>query len=106
MIKSGLRNMYISLDEIICIETSPSEHKLILHTRNRRIEFYGTLKKICEELDDSFYRIHRSCVINTNFIKEIINKKNDLHVAMENNEKYPISKKYLKELKEYVKYNC
>lgn len=101
-IKSGSRNMYVPVDEIICIETSSSNHKLIIYTVNRRIEFYGTLKKFCEELDDNFYQTHRSCVVNTKYIKEISRDRNDMHVMMRNGKKFALSRKYVKELTKYV----
>ncbi|WP_073147372.1 hypothetical protein [Paramaledivibacter caminithermalis] len=44
MIKSGSSIMYLPLNKIICIETAPSDHKLIMQTMNRRIEFYSALK--------------------------------------------------------------
>ncbi|WP_084111680.1 LytTR family DNA-binding domain-containing protein [Paramaledivibacter caminithermalis] len=58
-----------------------------------------------EELDDSFYQIHRSCIINIKYIKRISKKKNDMYVLMKNNGKYPLSKKYAKKLTEYVKFS-
>lgn len=102
IIKVGSNIIYIEFDDIICIETAPAPHKLILYTANTRIEFYGTLKKICKKLDNRFYQIHRSCVINTESIKKISKKENDMHVIMENNNKHPLSKKYVKELTKYI----
>ncbi|WP_432667338.1 LytTR family DNA-binding domain-containing protein [Wukongibacter baidiensis] len=102
VIKSGFSTMYLPLCEIVCIETATIAHKLILYTSNRRVEFYGTLKKVRQELDGDFYQIHRSCVINTKYIKRINRERSDMHVLMKNNVKFPLSKKYAKELIERV----
>ncbi|SHK42557.1 LytR/AlgR family response regulator transcription factor [Paramaledivibacter caminithermalis] len=103
-IKSGSSMFCISLNNIICIETSSSVYKLIVHTDNKRIEFYSTIKKIREKLDNNFYQIHRSCIINMRHIKEINREKYGMYVLMDNGEKYPLSKKYMRELIEHVKY--
>ena len=60
----------VPLANILFFETHHTPHKLVLHTINSRVEFYGTLDKI-EEHSPSFYRAHRANLINIQNIKTI-----------------------------------
>jgi|GEM_PF-830158 Response regulator of the LytR/AlgR family len=52
----------VSLCDIIYIET---QQRLIhLYTAFRTYRFYGKLDELARQLDGSFYRCHKSCVIN------------------------------------------
>lgn len=101
-IKFGSKVLTIPLNQIMYIQTSPVEHKLIMTNVNNKTEFYGTIKKIKEELDERFYQIHRSYIVNVNYIKEIFKERFNTYVIMKNNEKCPVSKKYIKGLVEHV----
>lgn len=61
----------VDYDEILFFETSPNVHKIILHCKNRQMEFLGKIKDIEKELDERFYRCHRSFLVNRDNIKEI-----------------------------------
>lgn len=58
----------ISIAEIYFIESSG--RKLIFHLRDERVEIYGKMADIYEELDDSFCQIHRSFIVNMRFITD------------------------------------
>jgi len=61
----------IPLDEIMFFEAHPSlSKKLILHTDNGRIEFYGSLSEAAE-IGPEFYRSHKSYVVNTKNIRRV-----------------------------------
>ena len=49
-------------------------HKVVLHAKDRQIEFSGTMKDLENTLDDSFVRCHRSFIANRNNIKEVDTK--------------------------------
>lgn len=69
-IETGGRKISIDYDDIFFFETSGNIHKVILHAKDRQIEFSGTIKELEGILDDSFIRCHRSFLVNRNNIKE------------------------------------
>ncbi|WP_100332119.1 LytR/AlgR family response regulator transcription factor [Bacillus xiapuensis] len=85
----------IPYEEIYFFATSSQVHKIELHTKNGRYEFYGKLKAL-ESLDSRFYRCHKSYIINLQHIREI-NKK-DRTLTMTNTETCYISFRALRGL--------
>ncbi|MBS4539122.1 LytTR family transcriptional regulator DNA-binding domain-containing protein [Clostridium sp. D2Q-11] len=66
--KSGLN--FIDFDKIIFIEKF--NRKILIHTKDQKIETNGTLSSIYNKLDsEMFYRSHRSYIINVDYIKKI-----------------------------------
>lgn len=91
----------INFDEILFFETSHNMHKIILHSHNRQIEFYGKLKDIEKDLNDDFYRCHKSFIVNKKKIREIDTKEKLIH--LQNGEVCLVATKVLsKLLKEIV----
>lgn len=70
-IEAGGRKTSIDYNDIFFFETSGNIHKVILHARDRQIEFSGTMKELSDALGDSFVRCHRSFLVNLNNINEI-----------------------------------
>ena len=62
-IETGGRKISIDYNDIFFFETSSNVHKIILHAKDRQIEFNGTMKELAGALDDNFVRCHRSCVV-------------------------------------------
>lgn len=73
-IKIGERIKNIKIQDIYYIETSPNPHKLALHEKNGYYEFYGRLIDF-EGIGESFYRCHKSFLINLQHVKELNNKE-------------------------------
>ena len=69
--KVGDKIMNIEYSKILFFETSPTIHKVILHTVDRQVEFYAKMKEIEDKLDDRFYRCHKSYIVNKDNIREI-----------------------------------
>lgn len=65
----------VDLDEIIFFETSQTIHKVIMHSKNRQVEFYAKMKDVENMLPDKFCRCHNSFIVNKDKINEI-DKKN------------------------------
>lgn len=86
----------VSLDDILFFETSDVIHKIVLHCKNRQIEFYSKMKDIEKQLDSRFYRCHRSYLINKNNIKSI--DKDKRIVYMYNDEQCLVSTRLMKGL--------
>lgn len=86
----------MDLDEIIFFETSSTIHKVILHSKNRQVEFYGKMKEVENMLSNKFCRCHNSFIINKDNIKEI-DRKNRI-AYMTNGEECLISTRGIKNL--------
>ncbi|MTI71631.1 MAG: LytTR family transcriptional regulator [Firmicutes bacterium] len=62
---------FIDFNEIIFIERL--QNKTIIHSLNKKIETNESLTHIFEKLDqNTFFRIHRSYIVNINFIEKIV----------------------------------
>lgn len=90
------RKISVDYDDILFFETSGNIHKLILHGKNRQIEFSGTMKELADTLGSDFVRCHRSFLVNKKNIKEVDAKNRILYFA--NGETCLISTRMMKEL--------
>lgn len=75
--------------EIIAFETSNTTHKIIFHGKNRLLEFPEQLNTLEKELNEHFFRCHRSTIVNLMNIKEIDYK--DSVIIMCDDSRYPLS---------------
>ncbi len=80
-IETGGRKISIDYDDIFFFETSGNIHKVILHAKDRQIEFTGTIKELASTLDGNFVRCHRSFLVNKNNIKEVDAKGRIIHFS-------------------------
>jgi len=94
------RILAIPYDEIMFIESSDVAHKLVLHQKNAQLEYYGSLKKIEEEIPH-FFRCHRSYLINLENIKEL--DQSTKEVEMINGELCLVSTRNMKKLVSLLK---
>ena len=94
----GIQN--ISLNSILFFVSGNVPHKIILHTKNERIEFRGSLKEI-EQMQPFFFRSHKSFVVNSKNIKSI--NRNVGEIIMSNNEIALITSKKLPALLDLLK---
>ncbi|EOT27267.1 hypothetical protein C805_01375 [Eubacterium sp. 14-2] len=78
-LEAGGRKISVDYDDILFFETSSNIHKVILHAKDRQIEFPGTLKELTGALDSNFVRCHRAFIRNKNNIKEVDTKNRIIH---------------------------
>ena len=78
-IHAGGRKISVDYNDIFFFETSGNIHKVILHAKDRQIEFSGTIKELASTLEDNFVRCHRSFLVNKNNIKELDVKNRIIH---------------------------
>ncbi len=97
--KSGDKMISVDYNDILFFETSPQLHKIILHAKNRQVEFYGKLKDILE-MDSRFYRCHNSFVVNKDNIAEVDTKNRE--IRMINGEVCYASSRFLGGLKDII----
>lgn len=79
-VKVGSKTSYIPLQEILFFETSPKKHVIILHTQFQMIEFFDNLQKIEETVGNQFLRVHRSYLVNKEWIEEYSSKSGQLTI--------------------------
>lgn len=97
MIETGGRKISVDYDDIFFFETSNNIHKVILHARNRQIEFSASIKELADSLGGSFVRCHRSFLVNKNNIKETDTKNRVIYFT--NGETCLMSTRMMKEFK-------
>ena len=95
-IKVGGKLINIELDRILFFETLTGKHTVVLHAIGRQLEFIGSLNEIEKELDDTFYRCHKSYIVNKKNIREIDAKDKIVHML--NGEECMVSSRRIKEL--------
>lgn len=92
----GDRKISVDYNDIFFFETSENIHKIILHAKERQIEFSGTMKDLENVLDESFVRCHRSFLVNRKNIQEVDTKNRILY--FKNGETCLISTRMMKRL--------
>ncbi|MEX2783812.1 response regulator transcription factor [Streptococcus sp. H49] len=100
--ETSLAAIQVPFHNILYFETSPTIHKVILHTKDERIEFYARLSQI-ERLDKRLFKCHKSFVVNPENITRI--NKETGEVFFENNDSCYVSKIKQKKLIEKIKQN-
>ena len=97
------RSVNISISDIYYIENV--ERKLFLYTAKEVYRFDGSMSDIEENIDGTgLVRISRTCIMNTDYLREIRQIKNShLEAVMDNDEKLIVSRKYLPEIKKIFK---
>lgn len=84
--------------QIMVIEVSAK--KITLHTAAQRYEFYETLENVMKDMPDCFMRVHRSFVVNKNYISKVNYSEKTL--IMNDGSSVFFSRRCGAEVKEYV----
>lgn len=67
-VKSGTISQKIYCNNIYFLDCY--NKKITIHTASKAIEFYGKMEAMEQQLDDSFYRCHRSIIVHFKYIVE------------------------------------
>lgn len=97
------RNINISLSDIYYIENV--DRKLFIYTEDEVYRLDGSMTDVESRIyDSSMVRISRTCIMNTDYLKEIRQIRNShLEAVMDNGEKLIVSRKYLQDIKRIFK---
>lgn len=95
-LKIDRRIITFKMDEIYCIETTGEAHKIRISRRSSHTELFYSLKSIVNQLDDSFYQCHKSCIVNLAHIR-YIDKKN-CSLTLDNGKTCPVATRLLQSL--------
>ncbi len=68
LVKRGSLSTKVLLADIIYAEVF--NRKIILHTVNGEIEYYGKLTDLCEQTGADFYRTHRAYLVNLQYVEK------------------------------------
>ena len=101
-IKDGAKIFVVPCDDIIFIEAEGSY--TAVHTTNRKYLHNETLNTLETTLDPAlFTRIHRSSIVNTRYIKELISHYNgDYTIVMQNGNELKLSRNYREKLLQLI----
>src|SRR5882762_7281231 len=100
--KNAVDYLLKPLDEIIFLEASGDY--TVITTKNDQFVSSSGIGKLEEILNpDTFIRVHRSTIINLNFLKEIERHFNGgMVVKMQNGKSFPVSRTYAKLIRKKV----
>jgi len=77
-VKAGSQVRNIPFGDILFFESHPTTPgKIILRTKDSRLEHYGTLRD-AENIDPRFYRCHKSFVVNVDNIQSVDKSKHEI----------------------------
>lgn len=93
------RTIRLPFNDIYFFETI-ANHRIKLISKNRILEFYGSLKEI-EKMDERLFRCHNSVLINLNNVIEV--SRQDGCVYFENGISCPVARKNFRSLREKIK---
>lgn len=99
IVRAG-RKFTLEYRDILFFETSINEHKLIIHTYNKTMEFFGKIKEIEEEMGETFIRCHRSYLVNRENIREVRSKERI--IVMKDGSECPVSYRLLGKVRRQV----
>lgn len=68
MITAKGKHITVNLEDIVYAEVF--DRKVIIHTMDSDIEYYGKMKELEKKAGDEFYRPHRAYLVNFNFIRK------------------------------------
>lgn len=68
LVKCGGVSMKVRLDDIIYAEVF--NRKVMLHTTQGDIEYYGKLTELSEQVGADFYRTHRAYLVNLKYVEK------------------------------------
>ncbi|MDO5148450.1 MAG: LytTR family DNA-binding domain-containing protein [Oscillospiraceae bacterium] len=86
-----------AFSDIMMIEVQSK--RVTFHTESQTYEFYDSLDAVMKEAPDCFVRIHRSIVINGNYIKSI--DFNTREIVLNDDSKLFFSRNYIQEVRSW-----
>ena len=99
MIQSAGSHIKVFLKDIVYAEVY--NRKVVIHTRNTDIEYYGKLQDLSDRAGEDFFRTHRAYLVHFKYVE----KYNADCVTMENGTALIAKQNYPGFVKQYLKYN-
>ena len=99
MIIAGGKHITVNQEDIAYAEVF--DRKVILHTMDSDIEYYGKMKELVKKVGDEFYRTHRSFLVNFEYVR----KFTATTVYLEKGQALMAKQNYGEFVKQYLRYN-
>lgn len=79
-VNEGERKILVNQQDVYCIKTCGTSHKIRIYTENSFYEFTNSLKEIKDKLDSNFLQIHKSCIVNWEKVNSFDKKEKALYL--------------------------
>ena len=99
LITAGGKHIVVNPDDIVYAEVF--DRKVMLHTMESDIEYYGKMKELEKKVGDNFFRSHRAYLINFNFVK----KYDGTTIWLEKGQALMAKQNYQEFVKAYLRFN-
>ena len=99
MITARGEHITVNLEDIVYAEVF--DRKVVLHTMDADIEYYGKMRELEEKAGDGFYRTHRSFLVNFGYIR----KYDATTVYLKKGQALMAKQNYQGFVKSYLRYN-
>lgn len=99
MVLSGGEHIMIKPEEIVYAEVF--NRKILLHTIDSDIEYYGKMKELEKQVGEGFYRPHRAYLVNFDFVR----KYDSRTIYLEKGQALMAKKSYHEFVKNYHRYH-
>lgn len=99
MITSRGEHIAVRWEDVVYAEVF--DRKVIIHTMDADIEYYGKMKELEEKAGDEFYRPHRAYLVNFNYIR----KYDATTVYLKRGQALMAKKNYQDFVKSYLRFN-
>lgn len=99
MITAGGKHMIVNFKDIVYAEVF--DRKVMIHTMDSDIEYYGRLKDLEKKAGEGFYRPHRAYLVNFDFIR----KYDATTIYMKKGRALMAKQNYQEFVKSYLRYN-
>lgn len=98
-ITTGGTHIIVNPEEIVYAEVF--DRKVIIHTLDSDIEYYGRMKELEKRVGEDFYRPHRAYLVNFNFIR----KYDAAMIYLEKGQALMAKQNYREFVNRYLRYN-
>lgn len=98
-ITAGGSHIIVNPGDIVYAEVF--DRKVLIHTMDSDIEYYGRMKELEKKVGEEFYRPHRAYLVNFNFIR----KYDAATIYLEKGQALMAKQNYREFVKRYLRYN-
>ncbi|MDE5908442.1 MAG: LytTR family DNA-binding domain-containing protein [Lachnospiraceae bacterium] len=98
VVTTGGRHIVVNLEDIIYAEVF--DRKVVIHTMDSDIEYYGRMKELEKKAGDEFYRSHRGYLVNFRFIR----KYDSTTIYMEKGQALMAKQNYREFVRRYLRF--
>lgn len=99
IVTSGGQHITVRLEDIVYAEVF--DRKVMIHTLDSDIEYYGKMKELEKTVGDEFYRPHRSYLVNFRYIR----KYDAATIYLEKGQALMAKQNYQDFVKRYLRYH-